>query len=187
MLLFFDTETTGKADFKKPFDHPCQPRLVQLAARLYDFNSPRPLQSVALIVKPLDFTISKEVSAIHGITHEMASDLGVNPRFALDIFEDFLRRAMWVVGHNVAYDILVMSRERGSAIGHRSFCTMQSSTDLCKLTGQWGKYKWPKLSEVYRFAFGRDLQNAHDALVDITATKEVYDWLGTRIKTPSTL
>ena len=36
MILFFDTETTGKADFKSSPDAAHQPRLVQFAALLMD-------------------------------------------------------------------------------------------------------------------------------------------------------
>lgn len=34
MYLLFDSETTGKADFKAPFSAPHQPKLVQLGAML---------------------------------------------------------------------------------------------------------------------------------------------------------
>ena len=36
MTIVFDTETTGLADFSKPPEHECQPRLVQLGALLLD-------------------------------------------------------------------------------------------------------------------------------------------------------
>jgi hypothetical protein len=36
MKLFFDTETTGLANFQQEANHPSQPRLVQLAAILTD-------------------------------------------------------------------------------------------------------------------------------------------------------
>lgn len=36
MYLVYDTETTGPPNETKPFDHICQPHIVQLAAQLYD-------------------------------------------------------------------------------------------------------------------------------------------------------
>jgi hypothetical protein len=36
------------------------------------------------------------------------------------------------------------------------------------------KYKWPRLSEAYKFFFGRDFEDAHDAAVDSKACAEVY-------------
>lgn len=55
-------------------------------------------------------------------------------------------------------------------------CTMQSSTDFCAIPSNsyYGGYKWPKLEELYRKLFGRMFDDAHDALADVSATKECY-------------
>jgi hypothetical protein len=55
-----------------------------------------------------------------------------------------------------------------------TFCTMEKSTNLVKLPGKYGKYKWPKLVELYKFLFNEELTGAHDALVDILATRRCY-------------
>jgi DNA polymerase III subunit epsilon len=184
MLLFFDTETTGIANFKKPFNHPSQPRLVQLAAQLYILDGTRPLHSFCHIIKPDGFTIPKEASDIHGITTEIAMQIGVKLSWALGSFNGFLRHATRLVGHNVKFDCLVMSRELGLELSTPGFCTMEALTNICKLPGPYG-YKWPKLSEAYKHCFGEELKNAHDALVDITATKRLYDYLTSIGKSPT--
>jgi hypothetical protein len=75
--LVFDTETTGLPLFEQPSDHPDQPHLVQLGALLVDLDTRRELASVDLIVRPDGWVIGEEVSKIHGITHELAMDVGV--------------------------------------------------------------------------------------------------------------
>lgn len=52
---------------------------------------------------------------------------------------------------------------------NRQICTMNESTDLCKIPGPYG-YKWPKLEELHKHLFGKTFDNAHDALADVRAT-----------------
>jgi hypothetical protein len=55
--------------------------------------------------------------------------------------------------------------------------------NICKLPSKYpGEYKWPRLIEAYRHAFGKDFTGAHDALADVRACKEIYFWL--KVQTP---
>lgn len=51
---------------------------------------------------------------------------------------------------------------------------MKSSTDYCKLPGFYGKYKWPKLHELYKKLFNEDMGAAHTALQDIRNTAKCF-------------
>ena len=51
-------------------------------------------------------------------------------------------------------------------------CTMNASTDFCKIPGPYG-YKWPKLEELYKILFDESF-NAHNALDDIRATTRCF-------------
>ncbi len=51
---------------------------------------------------------------------------------------------------------------------------MKSSTNYCKLPGSYGKYKWPKLGELYQILFHEDMGAAHTALQDIQNTAKCY-------------
>lgn len=93
-----------------------------------------------------------------------------------------------IVGHNVKFDFDMMwveskriwtddaKREAWlNAFEKKLLCTMMPSTALCKIpNAKRAGYKWPKLTELYRFLFDKDMENAHDAMVDITATMECF-------------
>lgn len=57
------------------------------------------------------------------------------------------------------------------------FCTMKAMTPVCKLHGNYGDFKWPKLQEAHKHAFGVEFDGAHDALADVRACARVYRWL----------
>jgi len=65
MILFFDTETTGKADFKAQPHAPHQPRLVQFAALLCDPKG-EVVSSVDLVIKPEAMTPICDIPGPYG-------------------------------------------------------------------------------------------------------------------------
>ncbi len=66
------------------------------------------------------------------------------------------------------------------------FCTMLNTRDIMKLPlseaqasffrdkGIDQKYKNPRLSEAYQHYFGKDFDNAHDAMADVRACRDVF-------------
>lgn len=184
MILVFDTETTGLANFDKPSTDNCQPRIVQLGAILYD-DGWVPRIEINAIVRPVGMDIPIAASNIHGITTAIATDSGVDEPTVLNLFHAMASKANVVVAHNINFDRLVI--ERAWAANHISpyfgftqkcYCTMQATTQLCKLPAKWGKgYKWPKLQEAYRHAFQEDFEGAHDAMSDVRACARLYRWL----------
>lgn len=178
-VLVFDTETTGKANFRLPASDPSQPRIVQLAMALYDTPNPRPLFCLNCIVRPEGFTIPAEATAIHAISTELAHACGVSVKWALDTFRAMASSAL-LVAHNVDFDCFMIGveccYEQENLPMNSMFCTMKSMTNHCNLPGPYGP-KWPKLSEAYKHCTGKELEGAHDALNDLRATKVIYDWL----------
>lgn len=185
MKLFFDTETTGKANFKCAPNHPSQPRIVQLAALLIGDDGEEH-GAINVIIKPEGCTIPSEAAAIHGITTEKALACGVPIVSALSVFSNLLHLADLLVAHNIDFDDLVVSSdltrlpnagaqkcfERMGTIG--KFCTMKSTTQICRLPGNYGDFKWPKLTEAHKHLFGTDIEGAHDAMNDVRACARVY-------------
>lgn len=180
MYLFFDTETSGMIQKELPLDHPEQPRLVQLAALLTDADLV--VQSeIGLLVESEGTKFDPGAVRVHGITEERADRFGVPLLLALVTFHHLTKRAEVVVGHNVDFDLSVMATQY-LRVGRpnplealRRECTMEKAKPICGLESRRGPgLKPPTLSEAYRHFFGRELENAHDALADTRACLDVY-------------
>lgn len=196
MKLFFDTETTGKANFKAPPNHPSQPHIVQLAAILFT-DEAEEVGSLNAIIKPEGWLIPAEAAAIHGITTEKALACGIPAMSALAVFSNFLHYADLLCAHNIDFDLLVtqvaLIRLPGNGAQKcfdkldniETFCTMHATTLLCKLPGNYGDYKWPKLTEAHKHLFGTDVEGAHDAMADVRACARIYFEITKQPPTPS--
>ena len=55
----------------------------------------------------------------------------------------------------------------------RRLCTMEKSTQYCKLPGTYG-YKWPSLSELHNILFCEGFEDAHNAAGDVNATERCF-------------
>lgn len=176
--LIFDTETTGKWDFKMPPTAAHQPHLVQLAYVLA--RGDRVLQSVNMIVVP-PVEIPEEAAKIHGITTLDAHTYGLRLQTAVKMFRIAVSRADNVIAHNLDFDERVMFRaqalageEEPVAFKNR-ICTMKAATPICKIPSAYkaGDYKWPTLAEAHKHFLGHDFDDAHDALNDCLAAWRV--------------
>ncbi len=178
-LLFFDTETTGKAEnINAPIENFSNwPRLVQLSWQVYDENQ-NLIEEYDFIVKPSGFTIPLNASEIHNITNEKANLIGTDIIIVLQRFHASVSSADLLIAHNFSFDYGVMGSEflRNNLTNILSskdhICTMKSSTDFCKITGLYG-YKWPSLQELY-FKLFNESYSAHNALEDIKATARCF-------------
>lgn len=188
LALFFDTETTGLPDFKAPSEADHQPHIVQLAALLVDLDTRQTIQSVDVIVRPDGWTIPDEVAAVHGISTEHAAEVGISERMAVQMFME-----LWAgrnrVAHNQQFDariirIALMRHADTQAADWKegaAECTAIMATPICKLPptakmvrAGFNKFKTPNLGEAYRHFTGKELQNAHSAMADVLACRDVY-------------
>ena len=187
MTLIFDTETTGLIQFKKPYTDPSQPRLVQLAALLFDKDWIVRAELNLLIKLNEQTIIDPKAFEAHGISKAMTQQYGFNPVDALLMFNSMLAMATTVVGHNIAFDKLMLEAESHRVFNGikqpswpgKIFCTMQEMTQVCKLPTNWGKgkYKWPTLQEAHTKCFGKGFEDAHDAMNDVRACARIYRWM----------
>lgn len=182
MILFFDTETTGKLDSKQPAESKVQPDLVQLAAMMLT-DGGVVAGSVNCIIEPAGWDISPEVAEIHGINPEYARRCGVPIKSALSMFSQFCKLSKKLVAYNLDFDDMVMQvayhrigvPHRMSGLEH--ICAMKASTPVVKKPAKWkgGGYGWPKLSETYAHLFnGETFDGAHNAMNDVVAMIRVY-------------
>jgi DNA polymerase III epsilon subunit-like protein len=180
MYLFFDTETTGlPQNYKAPVtDLDNWPRLVQLAWLVYDSEGKK-ISSREMVIKPEGFSIPEESSKVHGISTEDAIERGVSLKSALDEFAKVIKDSQIVVAHNVSFDEKIIGAEfLRKKVEHDLFetirvCTKEEATDYCQIPGYYG-YKWPRLSELHIKLFGKDFEDAHDALVDVEACAKCF-------------
>lgn len=182
MFLFFDTETTGlPRDWNAPVEKLDNwPRLVQLAWLLYDREGNR-LDGGEHIIKPEGFVIPVASSDVHGITTERALAEGEDLQRILEEFAGKISETDFLVAHNMNFDEKIMGSEfLRNGIDSRLFekeriCTMLSSIDFCAIPANSGSgYKWPRLSELHIKLFGKDFEDAHDALVDTSACARCF-------------
>jgi len=180
IYLFFDTETTGlPQNWKAPVsDTNNWPRIVQIAWILSSQENGQ-LESKDFIIKPEGFSIPIESSDVHGITTEQAYEEGKDLLDVLDEFDRDLNKSNRLVAHNISFDEKVLGAEfirkgvENDFFAKRRLCTMQKSTDYCKLPGRYG-YKWPTLSELHNVLFGKGFEDAHNAMGDVIATEKCF-------------
>ena len=187
--LFYDTETTGLPLFKEPSEHPHQPHIVQLAAILVDMDTRNSIASMDVIIRPTGFVIPDNVAAIHGITTEHAMDVGIPETMAVEMLME-LWQGRQRIGHNQNFDarILRIALKRffsGEAADRWkegiSGCTAIRATPICALpptekmkAAKRFHHKTPNLGEAYRYFHGKDFENAHSAMADVLACRDVW-------------
>lgn len=187
MYLIFDTETTGLPDYKLPLDDPNQARVLQLACILLDEEF-KEINCFVTLIKPDGWTIHPKAQAAHGITLEECAKDGIPIEEALTKFDELYNKAELCIAHNIKFDAHMLSVEQ-TLLGHvvsfsdkeaHGFCTMLSTTKLCKLPGRIpGTYKWPKLVEALKILCNHTLVDAHDALADCRGTAILFKHLVT--------
>lgn len=192
LILFYDTETTGLPEWSLPSEDPSQPHITQLAAELCDERSGNTVDSMDVLIKPDGWIIPPELEALTGITTERAEKEGIAIGDALKQFVAMWRRAALRGGHNESFDARMVRIEMMRQLDHDApfheewkkapaFCTQGKSTKIInlpptpKMLAAGRKHnKSPNLGEAYLFFTGEPLEGAHNAAVDLMATKAVY-------------
>lgn len=183
MRLFWDCETSGLAREDLPPEHPSQPNMVQLGAKLFDAQW-RCTGSIVLLIKPAGWSIEPEAERHHGISEARCSRHGVPIVAALAAFAGLAANARQLIAHNVEFDRRIVraeiERANGSGLwwqkkADQFFCTMEGSTPVTQLPGQWGSFKYPSLEEAHRHFFPAEpFETQHDAEEDLNASVRIF-------------
>mgnify|MGYP001404713187 CR=1 FL=1 len=156
-LCVFDLETTG-LDISKD-------RIVQIA--IIKINPSGSQEELNLLINP-EITISDENAAIHGITNEMIKDA--------ETFKDAAKKIMEFIGdadlagyNSNKFDIPVLAEE---------FLRVEIDFDLSNkkcidVQNIFHKMEQRTLIAAYKFYCSKELNDAHNAMADTTATWEV--------------
>lgn len=193
-ILYFDTETTGLPKSQEPLSHPSQPRMTQLGLIL-EVNGHDALV-IDTLIRPDNWPvlecgniIGKRAMELTGITPDMCEADGIPIADAMELFVIAAENADLIVCHNTAFDTKLMAIEYlrlqpqrkpyEYLSGKPSLCTMKTATPVCRIPKKDARtgYKWPKLEEAIKFFFDEQLENAHSAIVDIKATRRLFNEL----------
>ena len=182
MYLIFDTETTGlPKNFNAPLtDSDNWPRMVQIAWQLHDKDG-NLLENQDYIIKPEGYDIPFNAARIHGISTKLANEEGRDLNEVLIEFQEVLQKAEVVAGHNIDFDYKIVGAEffrkelENTLEKIPSADTMELGTEFCQLGGgKNGRYKSPKLEELYEKLYGEKFDEAHNAAADVNATAQVF-------------
>lgn len=183
MYIIFDTETTGlPKDWNAPItDVDNWPRAIQIAWQLHD-EWGNLLEHKDFLIQPEGFDIPYDAERIHGISTALAEKYGVQMAQVLQEFETALKKAKFVVGQNIKFDLNIMGSEMVRA-GFSSVmldmpvldtCT-EVTAELCRIPGgRGGKWKLPTLTELHQYLFSIPFNEAHNATADVEATTRCF-------------
>ncbi|MFA5573579.1 MAG: DNA polymerase III subunit alpha [Brumimicrobium sp.] len=183
MYIVFDTETTGlPKDWNRPYtDTDNWPRVVQIAWQLHDKNGAL-IEAKDYLIKPEGFDIPFNAEEIHGISTLLAEKEGISLDKMLEEFNEVLKKAKFIVGQNVGFDINVLGsefvRQKTETTMHNmpvlDTCT-ETTAQLCQIPGgRGGKFKYPTLTELHEFLFNIPFNEAHNATADVEATARSF-------------
>lgn len=174
--LFFDTETTGFPLNDVAPRAIGQARIIQLAAVLLD-NNLKERACFSTLIKPEGWEVQPGAQSVHGISTEDCEDYGIPIDDALRVFQRMEAQAGVRIAHNISFDNRMLGLELYKGTSSFDFCTMQVMTNKCQIESKRGGFKWPKLKEAFKYCFGTELENAHDALADVRACIKIFQWL----------
>ena len=183
MYLIFDTETTGlPKSWNAPItDTDNWPRCIQIAWQLHD-NMGNLVEHKDFLIQPDGFNIPYDAERIHGISTDLAHEKGMLLATGLDLFHEALKKATFIVGQNVGFDINIMGCEF-HRLGIKNNLTKLPILDTCTEKtalmcqipgGRGGKFKLPTLTELHQHLFGEGFGEAHNATADVEATTRCF-------------
>src|ERR1700751_2005618 len=183
MFLIFDTETTGlPRNYNAPLsDSDNWPRVVQIAWQLHDVKG-NLISANSIIVKPDGFTIPFNAAQVHGISTERALSEGIALQDVMNDFVEAVKQTKYLCGHNIEFDLSIVGAEfirlgMSDFFAGKPVIDTKSDpvTEFCAIPGgRGGKYKWPKLEELYVKLFNQGFEAAHNAAFDVQATAKAF-------------
>lgn len=162
-IVAFDVETTGLS-FTTDY-------IIQLAAVKFDtdFNI---IDSMKYIVKPIkDFEIAEGAQEKHGITKEYVLETGTDLKIVAEEFLKFIDGCDMLSYNGRNFDVRMISKDFASVGLQFDINRVFYDSMLLEI-----KLNPRTLETIYKKYTGKDLIDAHDALVDVLATIEVFKY-----------
>lgn len=179
--IVFDVETTGLprgGDWKNNM-HFNTCRLVSIGWEVIDMGKKEVLEKKHFYAKPKNFVIPENARNIHGISTEMARNLGENIEKILQHFiSDIIKYNVdTIIAHNINFDMNVLCNELNRLGFLRTLnrirrlekvCTMKVGRQKMKLK------KNPKLCDLYTMLTSKTMEKQHAADADTRACTECF-------------
>ena len=154
-----------------------QGRVCQIAMILSDSKG-NTLGEIASLVKPHDWQIQSGAQKVHGHTDKKCEDFGLIQAGMVSAFIHFINMATIVVAHNEEFDREMMNVElaysdvvgKGDAVKRLQspwICTMKKNKHIAN-------GRWPKLDATLKHYCNREIMNAHDAMADTRACRDIF-------------
>lgn len=174
--IVFDTETTGLFDFKLPADDPSQPRLASAAFIIADEEG-NEIEAVKRFVKPDGWEMPDAAFQVNGLSTEFLDTNGVPVCEVLDEYQGHIESGLIVIAFNAQFDCKMMRSEFRRA-GRDDLFEVTPNVCMMRNLAPYGKEGLPimrgfvKLKEACAY-FGFDLTDAHDAMADAQAARQI--------------
>ena len=158
-LVFFDIEATGLNVIKD--------RIIQLALIKYKSPDQEP-EELSMLINPGPVLISEDAYKVHGISAQMVANKPTFDQLADKIWE-FIGDSD-LAGYNSDRFDIPMLMEEFARVGKELSLDNRNIIDVQKI---FYKMEPRTLSAAYKYYCGKNLDGAHDALMDVRATVEV--------------
>lgn len=185
-ILVLDTETTGLCNHNQSISETTSwPHVLQFSFILYDTDKHKILNNIDDIIYVPNY-MDNNSREIHKISKNISKNRGLFMKDMLEIFNICLESSDRIVAHNLPFDkkMLMVEYIRNGINPNvwalkSEYCTMRKSTGICKLPhksykGTKSLYKYPSLSELYKFYFDCEPSGVHNSLIDILVCLRCY-------------
>lgn len=202
-VLVFDTETTGLPETKiiNPDTLKLWPHIVEFSYIIYDTDENDIVETFDTIIKVKeDVIIPDESIKFHRITNKISAEDGRDIDIVLNNFFHHLQNVDLLVGHNITFDINMVTIEllriinddtivKKEKMEHKQnlhfltnfkyiYCTLKESIVLCniKSVNKFGKeyIKFPRLNELHEKLFESTPNKLHNSFNDILVTLRCF-------------
>ena len=182
MILAFHCATSGLVQYKDAnnvsirSNHPSQPHIVELAAKLVDTETGETEQQMNLIVKPDGWASGQKAIDVHGISNERGMDVGMSEKAVVAHFLELWQSADIRVSHSIQFFNRIirigLKRFHPDAIADEVwkdknlyYCTQKNSEQ---------GFKTGKLPDVYHFYTGKYLKGPRNSMDNVNAILDIY-------------
>lgn len=177
--LFLDLETSGlpmeRNVHYSVYDN--FPHIVQLGYEYYVGKELKERRKELISCERIDAGATR----VHGITAEMSQQEGRMEREVLEEIYEIIKETDIVIAHNIEFDMNILYAnfvrndfDTECIDNVSTYCTMLKGINICQLPGRFDDYKYPKLTELYKELFSKEVKEKHDALYDVKLMRRCY-------------